>query len=117
VPLRRGRPPALTVIPSAALARYEKLGFSTEAYDDGYGFLERDGVELHIGRVDHLDPESQQVAGYLFVADTDALVAEWRAAGVEDRITDPFDTDHGLRDAAYIDPDGNLVRVGSPLQR
>lgn len=100
----------------AALGRYERLGFSTELYGDGdYGFLERDGVELHIGKVEELDPLKQQVACYLFVADTDALIAEWQAADVEGRITDPFDTDYGLREAAYIDPDGNLVRVGSPL--
>jgi hypothetical protein len=29
----------------------------------------------------------------------------------------PVDTDYGLREFAVVDPSGNLVRVGSPLQR
>jgi hypothetical protein len=33
-----------------ALRRYRKLGFGTRAYEgpDRYGFVERDGVELHL---------------------------------------------------------------------
>jgi hypothetical protein len=27
----------------------------------------------------------------------------------------PVDTDHGIREGAHVDPDGNLLRFGSPL--
>ena len=29
----------------------------------------------------------------------------------------PVDTDYGLREFALVDPDGNLLRIGSPLRR
>lgn len=113
-----GSPTVRTAIPvlvatdvAAALTRYERLGFGTEAYDDSYGFIDRDGVELHISRAEG----PGRATCYLFVADTDALVAEWRAADVEGEIIEPFDTDYGIREAAYVDPDGNRIRIGSPL--
>ena len=83
----------------AALDRYSALGFTAEAYRaeaDLYGFLERDAV-------------------HLYVDDADALLAEWRAAGVEGSMLDPYDTEYGLREGHDVDPDGNLIRVGSPL--
>ena len=39
------------------------------------------------------------------------------AAGVEDRLRAPFDTPYGLREFGYVDPDGNLLRVGSSLTK
>ena len=44
-----------------------------------------------------------------------ALATEWSASGAEGRFVDPVDTDYGLREGAHIDPDGNLLRYGSPL--
>lgn len=44
-----------------------------------------------------------------------ALHAEWATADVEGRLHAPTDTDYGLREGAYVDPDGNLLRYGSPL--
>jgi len=49
------------------------------------------------------------------VSDADAVYDEWTAAGVEGRFHPRADTDYGLREAAYVDPDGNLVRFGSRL--
>ena len=50
---------------------------------------------------------------YVYVDDADALLAEWRAAGVEGRFEDAYDTEYGLREFCHVDPDGNLLRVGS----
>ncbi len=103
-----------------ALARYAALGFTAEVYgadEDQYGFLERDGVHLHVSRVEGLAPATNTLAVYLYVDDADALLAEWRAAGVDGRFGDPDDTEYGLREGHYLDPDGNLFRVGSPLPR
>ena len=101
-----------------ALAGYAKLGFRAQEYvaaADDYGFLDRDGVQLHVCRVDDLDPTTSTVAVYLYVDDADALLAEWRASGAAGRFHDTEDTPYGLREGAYVDPDGNLIRFGSEL--
>lgn len=106
---------------AAALAHYAALGFRGNAYEeegpDGpvYGFLCRDGIELHLACVRDLDPGANTSAVYLYVGDADALHQAWRAAEVGGRVTDPLDTPYGLREFAHVDPDGNLLRVGSPL--
>ncbi len=55
---------------------------------------------------------------YLYVSDADALYAEWAALdNLEGRLIAPNDRPYGLREFAYIDPDGTAHRVGSPLTR
>jgi catechol 2,3-dioxygenase-like lactoylglutathione lyase family enzyme len=106
---------------SAALAHYRRLGFEgtfyTEAWADDpeYGFLTWGPVSLHLARVPKLDPKTSASACYLYVDDADALYATWQAAAVEGRLTIPKDTAYRMREFAHIDPDGNLLRVGSPL--
>lgn len=51
---------------------------------------------------------------YLYVSDADAVHAEWRAAGVEGRFTEPADTPYALREFTFVDVDGTAHRVGSP---
>ncbi len=105
----------------AALARYRKLGFATSDYRDTpdsppvYGFIGFGPGEIHIARVDRLNPKTTTSACYLYVEDADTVYAAWSAAGVEGRLHAPADTPYGLRELAYVDPDGNLIRVGSPL--
>ena len=43
-----------------ALAHYERLGFVVEAYDnaDHYGYACRDGIEIHLTKVDEIDPRT-----------------------------------------------------------
>jgi uncharacterized glyoxalase superfamily protein PhnB len=52
---------------------------------------------------------------YLYVDDAEALDAEWDGARVEGRLIAPTDTEYGLREGAHVDPDGNLLRFGSPI--
>jgi len=100
-----------------AMEHYRELGFEVTSHDRGtdYAFANRDEVWLHLSRVDGLDPSTTTSAAYLYVADADALAAEWHATGAEGRFVDPVDTDYGLREGAHVDPDGNLLRYGSPL--
>jgi hypothetical protein len=102
---------------AAALVRFERLGFDVSAYGDGdfYGYARRDTVYLHVSCVDDLDPATSMVSVYLYVSDADALHEQWSESGVEGRFHEPSDTDYGLREGAYIDPDGNLLRYGSWL--
>lgn len=101
----------------AALQRYADLGFDVHADEgpDRYGFADRGGVSLHLTEWDQHDPKRTAAQVYLYVDDADALHAEWRASGVPGRLTDPTDTPYGLREFAFVDDDGTLHRVGSPL--
>jgi uncharacterized glyoxalase superfamily protein PhnB len=102
---------------AAALAHYASLGFTVEPYEDGlgYGFVERDGVQLHLSLWEEHDPARTASSIYLYVDDADALYAEWRDANVEGRLGEPEDTPWGLREGVHIDPEGNLIRFGSFL--
>lgn len=96
----------------AATAHYERPGFATRIYvGGGYAFATRDTLELHLGVVPAAD--RQTGAAYLWVDDADALASAWRAAGVE--VHPPVDTEWGQREGAVVDPDGNVIRFGSPL--
>ena len=99
----------------AAFVHYRRLGFATRTYEGGgYGFLTRDGVELHLGVVPEVDNTGAKHSAYLFVDDADALAEEWRAAGVEVNL--PVDTEWGQHEGAVVDPDGNVLRFGSPME-
>lgn len=101
----------------AALDRYRRLGFTVQPYagPERYGFVERGSVKLHLTEGAEHDPARTASAVYLYVSDADALHAEWVAAGVDGRLGEPQDTPYGLREFHYVDPDGTLHRIGSPL--
>ena len=107
----------------AALKLYDRLGFKADPYEDSdrkgvfYGYLRWDDVELHLTRVPELDPRRTTSACYVWVDDVDALYEEWNQKRVPGRLHMPENTDYGLREFGYIDPDGNLLRVGSELAR
>jgi uncharacterized glyoxalase superfamily protein PhnB len=52
-------------------------------------------------------------AAYLYCEDADGLADTWRAAGVD--VHTPVDTDWGQHEGAVVDPDGNVIRFGSPM--
>jgi uncharacterized protein YndB with AHSA1/START domain len=101
----------------AALDRYRRLGFTVHAYDGParYGFADRGVVSLHLSEWAEHDPLRTAASVYLYVDDADALYVQWAASGVQGRLVEPVDTDYGLREFAYVDPDGTAHRVGSPL--
>ncbi len=100
----------------AALAHYAALGFDTVAYEDGdvYGFAARDGVELHL----QADPghDRSHSSAYLYVRDADALHAEWSRPGLGGHTHPVGPTPYRLREGSHVDPDGNLIRFGSPIE-
>ena len=110
---------AAPVIPvrdlDAAMERYRRLGFQVER-DTGpssYAFVDRGPVSMHLHGWRGWDRTGGIV--YLYVSDADALHAQWSQAGVDGRFGDPHDTDYGLREFEYTDPEGTVHRVGSPL--
>jgi catechol 2,3-dioxygenase-like lactoylglutathione lyase family enzyme len=101
----------------AALARYERLGFDVSVYDGGdfYGYASHGPCRCTCRESKTWTPKTTLVSVYVYVSDTDALHTEWSSSGVEGRFHQPADTEYGLREGAYVDPDGNLLRYGSPL--
>jgi predicted enzyme related to lactoylglutathione lyase len=107
------------ILPTADVPRmqahYERLGFAVTIHQGGYATATRDGINLHF----HLSPEHDPAHGggavYIAVDDADALHAEWVAAGV-DAVDDPWDPGFGVWESAHTDPDGNVVRFGSPVR-
>jgi len=101
----------------AALDRYRRLGFDVHDYEgaERYGFADRGPVSLHLTEWSEHDPKRTASSVYFYVSDADALHAEWQALGLDGRFSQPSDTPYGLREFAYIDPDGTQHRVGSPL--
>jgi catechol 2,3-dioxygenase-like lactoylglutathione lyase family enzyme len=102
----------------AALDRYRRLGFDARGYEgpERYGFVDRGSVSLHLTEWAEHDPLSTASSVYLYVSDADALYAEWMALeDFDGHWHPPHDTPYGLREFAYVDPDGTLHRIGSPL--
>ena len=97
---------------SASLAHYALLGFTTRAYDGGgYGFATAGAVEIHLGMA---DDTASRASAYLFVDDADDLARTWQSAGVT--VHPPQDTEWGQHEGAVVDPDGNVIRFGSPMK-
>ncbi len=98
-----------------AAARYRRLGFAVRDFEGGdYAFASRGEVNLHLATVVRVQPEESTVAVFLYVSDAHARYDEWRDAAVNGRLVSPVETDYGLVEGAYVDPDGNLLRFGSP---
>ena len=98
----------------AALAHYASLGFETLAYDDGdqYGFAARDGVQLHLAA--DRGHRTHPASAYLYVRDADALYQEWSRPGIGGETRPVGPTAYQLREGSHVDPDGNIIRFGSP---
>jgi predicted enzyme related to lactoylglutathione lyase len=96
-----------------AMDFYKRLGFDVRLYQGGgYGFVSRSGVEIHLGVLP--DGDLRTSAAYLFVDGADRVAAEWESAGGQ--VHPPEDTEWGQREGALVDPDGNVIRFGSPIR-
>ena len=64
-------------------------------------------------------PTEDEAAGhgalYIHCQDADRVAEEWRQAGID--VDGPRDEDYGKREGLVTDPDGNVIRFGSPLRR
>lgn len=111
---------AVPILPVADVVRatawYQRLGFEVIAEHPGYALLAFEGAEVHLGEVADLPPFDERLSGaYLRVADADATFARWSALGAPP-VAPPADQPWGIREFATHDLDGNLWRVGSPLE-
>jgi catechol 2,3-dioxygenase-like lactoylglutathione lyase family enzyme len=91
---------------------YTKLGFEISEHDETYAFAHRDGVvTIHLTFDDGVPSPS---ALYLHVDDANQVATEWRLAGMA--VDGPVDEEYGKTEGSHRDPDGNLIRFGSPLR-
>jgi DNA-binding MarR family transcriptional regulator/catechol 2,3-dioxygenase-like lactoylglutathione lyase family enzyme len=100
---------------AAALAHYAALGFDAVAYNDGdqYGFVSRDGIELHLAA--DAGPDTHRASAYLYARDADALYQEWSRPGLAGHTHPVEPTPYQMREGSHVDPDGNVIRFGSPV--
>jgi hypothetical protein len=111
----------------SALENYALLGFRPKPYQRAevvegsrlsevlYGFVFRDGLQLHLCQVAGIDPQTNLSEVYLYVDDAQELHRQWRDSGAVGSFVEPTDTEYGLCEGAYLDPDGNSLRYGSWL--
>ena len=97
-----------------SVEHYERLGFSTSHHDEGYAFAHRDELTIHLAGPGDTPERIGGGAIYMHVDDADALAGEWSRAGVV--FVAPQDFEYGKREGSHSDPDGNLIRFGSPLR-
>lgn len=122
--LVEGFEPIFTVASAAdSAAHYEKLGFEISYHDDSYAFARHsENLSVHLAQAEDDSTgswNSGRPAGggslYIHCDDADVVAAEWRQAGLE--VTEPQDEDYGKREGTHTDPDGNVIRFGSPRRR
>lgn len=111
----------------SALENYARLGFRAKPYQRAeivegrnpapvlYGLLFRDGLQIHLCQVAGIDPRTNLSEIYLYVDDAQAIHDAWGASEAVGEFVEPTDTEYGLCEGAFVDPDGNSIRYGSWL--
>ena len=116
---------AAPILPSRDFERsaefYERLGFTVASIyqpPDAYLILRKRDLALHFFPHFDLDPTSSYAGCYIRVADVDAWYECARNAGLGPagipRLVALSDRPWGMREFAIIDPDGSLLRIGTP---
>jgi catechol 2,3-dioxygenase-like lactoylglutathione lyase family enzyme len=117
---------AIPILPcrsiAAAVAFHQRVGLAASLVidgPDGYAILRDGAVELHFAAVPGLDPATSSAACYLRVADADEWYDRCRRLGLPPRgvprLGPIADQPWAMREFALVDPDGNLLRIGTPL--
>jgi hypothetical protein len=97
-----------------SVAWFERAGFEVSFHDDTYAFAHRErDLTIHLAQGTE-DEAIGHSAVYLHCQDADRVAEEWAQAGIV--VTGPRDEDYGKREGSANDPDGNLIRFGSPIR-
>ncbi len=102
---------------AATSAFYGALGFRERFRDEGWMILERGPLVLEFFPHPDCDPKASWFSACIRVDDPDALLEEWRAAGLPGdhksipRLTGFFKHGAAPRMFALVDADGSLLRV------
>jgi Glyoxalase/Bleomycin resistance protein/Dioxygenase superfamily len=108
-----GYEPSFSVLDvDRSVDHYQRLGFGTDYHDETYAFAHLGQLTLHLAHDDNPEHHQSGVL-YLHVDDADQLAENWRKAGME--VEGPENQDYGKREGRHTDPDGNIIRFGSPI--
>ena len=80
---------------------------------DHYAIVERDGIQIHFihGNIETAEKDSFRGGAYISLADVDAFYQEVKDRGAN-TLSEPQDTDYGMREFVVQDPDGWSVSFG-----
>ncbi|HXO57843.1 MAG TPA: VOC family protein [Mycobacterium sp.] len=93
---------------------FERAGFVVSFHDDTYAFAHRDrDLTIHLAQAVGDELPGHGVL-YIHCQDADRVAEEWKRAAIE--VDGPRDEDHGKREGSVTDPDGNVIRFGSPIR-
>ena len=97
-----------------SVAWFARAGFEVSSHDHTYAFAHRGkDLTIHLARA-----EGGELPGhgsvYIHCQDADRVADEWRRAGLE--VDGPRNEDYGKREGSTTDPDGNIIRFGSPIR-
>ena len=118
---------AIPILPARDLSEtrefYERLGFQAAGWwpntFGGYAILRRGDLSMHFFLFEDISPDQNYAQCYWRVEDVDTLYAECCAAGLPSsgtpRLAPVEDQPWGMREFAFSDPNGNLVRVGRQI--
>jgi hypothetical protein len=92
---------------------FERAGFEVSFHDETYAFAHRDrDLTIHLALAVGDEPPGGG-ALYLHCQDAEQVAEEWRQAEID--VDGPRDEDYGKREGSVTDPDGNVIRFGSPI--
>jgi hypothetical protein len=92
---------------------FGRAGFEVSFHDDTYAFAHRDrDLTIHLARVGSHETAGQ-ASPYIHCQDADRVAEEWTRAGIV--VRGPRDEDYSKREGSVTDPDGNVIRFGSPI--
>lgn len=95
-------------------AWFERAGFEISFHDDTYAFAHRErDLTIHLAEVED-DDRPGHGGIYIHCGDADRVAQEWRQVGIV--VLGPCNEDYGKREGSVSDPDGNLIRFGSPIR-
>lgn len=111
---RAGMSAAIPILQVSDLHRteafYRQLGLQATFHHADYLIMRSGPVEFHFGR----EPAPAPVSCYVDTDDAARVWKEFHAQGVEG-LGEVEDFDYGMREFVLTDPDGNRLRIGSPI--
>lgn len=102
-------------------AEYRSLSFNVDEKHAPRGYLiaTLDDVEIHFSIAHDLDPKTNQSMCYIRTDEVDAIHMLWKLARIKSdtipRLEPIHDMPWGMREFAFVDSSGNLIRVGKPI--
>lgn len=103
------------------IAEYRSLSFVVDESHAANGYLiaTLDDIEIHFSIAHDLDPKTSQSMCYIRTDEVDAIHMLWKLARISGdsipRLEPIGDKPWGMREFAFVDSSGNLIRVGKPL--